>query len=129
MPRQTKDTFYSALTNELSKISPHDIVILLGDLNATVSDNHNLWRQVIGPVTPDSINDNDLRPLQLCSMHKLVITNTMFARKDIHTYTWYSNNGHTEKMIDYIIVSQRWRSSISNCRTYRQLRLGTLTIA
>ena len=104
---ETKDTFYSALTNELSKISPHDIVILLGDLNATVSDKHDLWRQVIGPVTPDSLNDNGLRLLQLCSMPNLVITNTMFARKEIHKYTWYSNDGHTKKINDYIIVTKR----------------------
>jgi len=121
---EAKETFYSALANELSKISPHDIVILLGDMNATVSDNHDLWRQVIGPVIPDPLNDNGLRLLQLCSMHNLVITNTLFARKDIHKYTWYSNDGRTKKMIDYIIVSQRWRSSISNCRTYRSAEIG-----
>ena len=93
-------------------------------MNATVSDNHDLWRQVIGPVIPDPLNDNGLRLLQLCSMHNLVITNTLFARKDIHKYTWYSNDGRTKKMIDYIFVSQRWRSSISNCSTYRSAEIG-----
>jgi hypothetical protein len=37
---ETKDTFCSALTTELARISLHNIVILLGDLHATGSDNH-----------------------------------------------------------------------------------------
>ena len=60
----------------------------------------------------------------MCNMHDLVITNTLVQRKEVHKYTWYSNDGRTRKMLDYIIVSRRWRSSITNCRTYRSAELG-----
>ena len=57
-------------------------------------------------------------------MHNLVISNTLFQRRDIHKYTWYSNDGQTKKMIDYVMISGRWRSSITNCWTYRSAELG-----
>ena len=97
---------------------------MVGDFNATVSDPSGAFKSVIGPVTPDSLNENGTRLLQLCTMHELVSTNTLFHRKDIHKSTWYSNDGRTRKMIDYIIVNQRWRSSVTNCRTYRCAEIG-----
>ena len=48
-----KDFFYLALINVLSKVSHHDIVIMVDDLNFTVCDIHKLWRQVIGKVNLD----------------------------------------------------------------------------
>ena len=123
-PAEVKDQFYAELSATLSRVPPHDIVTLLGDLNATVNDREGVWRSVLGPVTPDSLNDNGQRLLQLCNMHNLVISNTLFQRRDIHKYTWYSNDGQTKKMIDYVMISGRWRSSITNCRTYRSAELG-----
>lgn len=120
----TKEEFYSALSRCLSTVSPHDVTVLLGDFNATVRDDMGVWRGTIGPVSPDPLNDNGLRLLELCRSHELVIANTYFQRKTIHQYTWYSNDGRTKKMIDYVIISKRWRSSLKNCRTYRSAELG-----
>ncbi|XP_065568801.1 uncharacterized protein LOC136032419 [Artemia franciscana] len=58
-------------------------------------------------------------------MHNLVITNTLFQRKEVYKYTWYSNDGRTRNMLGYIIVSRRWRSSITNFETYRSAELGS----
>ena len=83
---------------------PHDITVLLGDFNATVRDDVGLWRGTVGPVSPDPLNDNGIRLLELCRSHDLYIANTYFQRKTIHQYTWYSNDGRTKKMIDYVII-------------------------
>ena len=73
---------------------------------------------------PDPLNDNGLRLLELCRSHDLCIVNTYFQRKTIHQYTWYSNDGRTKKMIDYVIISKHWRSLVKNCRAYRSAELG-----
>ena len=103
---------------------PYDITVLLGDFNATVRDDIGLWRGTVGPVSPDPLNDNGLRLLELCRSHDLYIANTYFQRKTIHQYAWYSNDGRTKKMTDYVIISKRWRSLVKNCRTYRSAELG-----
>ncbi|XP_065574974.1 uncharacterized protein LOC136036596 [Artemia franciscana] len=83
-----------------------------------------VWRGTVGPVSPDPINDNGLRLLELCRSHDLYIAKTYFQRKIIHQYTWYGNDGRTKKMIEYVITSKRWRSLVKNCRTYRSAKLG-----
>ena len=77
---------------------------------------------VLYPPTP--LNYNGLRLLELCRSHDLYIANTYFQRKIIHQCTWYSNDGRAKKMIDYVIISTRWRSLVKNCRAYRSAELG-----
>ncbi|XP_065574953.1 uncharacterized protein LOC136036578 [Artemia franciscana] len=104
----------------------HDITVLLGDFNATVHDDVGVWSSTVGPISPDPLNDNRLPLLELCRSHDLYIANTYFQRKTIHQYTCYSNDGRTKKMIDYVIISKRWRSLVKNCRTYRSAELGNV---
>ena len=98
---EVKDRFYAQLSSILAKVSPRGVLTLLGDFNGTVRDTDGVWNSVLEPVIPDCLNDNGLR---LCNIHDLVITNTFFQRKEVHKYTWYSNDGRTRKMLDYIIV-------------------------
>ena len=45
--------------------------------------------------------------------------NTVFQqRKANRKWTWESPDGRTKNMIDFIMVNKRWKSSITNCRTY-----------
>ena len=50
----------------------------------------------------------------------LVITNTLFQQPKRRLYTWTSPDGQHRNQIDYILCSQRWRSSIQSAKT----RLG-----
>ena len=50
----------------------------------------------------------------------LVIENTFFQQHKRRLYTWTSPDGQHQNQIDYIICSQRWRSSIQSAKT----RLG-----
>ena len=50
----------------------------------------------------------------------LVITNTLFQQHKRRLYTWTSPDGQYRNQIDYILYSQRWRSSIESANT----RLG-----
>ena len=44
------------------------------------------------------------------------ITNTLFQQHKRRLYTWTSQNGQHWNQIDYILCSQRWRSSIQSAK-------------
>ena len=47
----------------------------------------------------------------------LVIVNTLFQQHKRRCYTWISPDGHYWNQIEYILCSQRWRSSIQSAKT------------
>jgi len=47
------------------------------------------------------------------------VKNTTFPRKDIHKETWYSADGRTVNQIDYVLISNRFRSAITDIRAPR----------
>ena len=60
------------------------------------------------------------RLIEFCQENKLVIANTLFQQHKRILYTWTSPDGQHWNQIDYILCSQRWRSSIQSAKT----RLG-----
>ena len=48
---------------------------------------------------------------------QLVIANTLFQQYKKRLYTWTSPDGQHRNQIDYILCSQRWRSSIRSTKT------------
>ena len=47
----------------------------------------------------------------------MVIANTLFQQHKRRLYTWTSPDGQHRNQIDYILCSQRWRSSIQSTNT------------
>ena len=47
----------------------------------------------------------------------MVIANTLFQQHKRQLYTWTSPDGPYQNQIDYILCSQRWRSSIQSAKT------------
>ena len=47
----------------------------------------------------------------------LVITNTLFQQHTRRLYTWTSPDGQYQNETDYILCSQRWRSTIQSGKT------------
>ena len=50
-------------------------------------------------------------------MNTLVIANTLFQQHKRRLYTWTSPDDQHQNQIDYILCSQRWRSSIQSAKT------------
>ena len=50
---------------------------------------------------------------EFCQENTLVIANTLFQQHKRRLYTWTSPDGQHQNQTDYILYSQRWRSSIS----------------
>ena len=57
---------------------------------------------------------------EFCQENALVIANTLFQQHKRKLYTWTSPDGLYWNQINYILCSQRWRSSIQSAKT----RLG-----
>ena len=65
-------------------------------------------------------NEAGQRLIEFCQENALVIANTLFQQHERRLYTWTSPDGQHRSQIDYILCSQRWRSSIQLTKT----RLG-----
>ena len=54
---------------------------------------------------------------EFCQDNALVVANTLFQQHKRRLYTWTSPDGQYQNQIDYILCSQRWRSSIQSAKT------------
>ena len=55
----------------------------------------------------------------------LVIANTLVQQPKRRLYTWTSPDGQRWNQIDYIVCSQRWRSSIQSAKTRPEAEYGS----
>ena len=55
--------------------------------------------------------------MEFCQDNALVIANTLFQQHKRRLYTWTSPDDQRQNQIDYILCSQRWRSSIQSTKT------------
>ena len=62
-------------------------------------------------------NEAGQRLIEFCQENTLVIANTLSQKVKRRLYTWISPDGQHRNQIDYILCSQRWRSSIQSAKT------------
>ena len=85
---EEKDNFYDQCQDVFNEIPKHDMVLLLGDMNAQVDSNRQGLEHVIGPHgSAQQTNDNGERLLMFCNSNGICIGNTYFKHKLIHKRT------------------------------------------
>ena len=62
-------------------------------------------------------NEAGQRLIEFCQENTLVIANTLSQQHKRRLYTWTSPDGQHRNQTDYILCSQRWRSSIQSTKT------------
>ena len=62
-------------------------------------------------------NETGQRLTEFPQKNTLVITNTLFQQHKRRLYTWTSPDGQCQNQIDYILYSQRWKSSLQSAKT------------
>ena len=62
-------------------------------------------------------NEAGQRLIEFCQENALVIANILFQQHKRRLFTWTSPDGQHQNQIDYILCSQRWRSSIQSAKT------------
>ena len=70
-------------------------------------------------------NEAGQRLIEFCQEMALVIANTLFQQHNGRLYTWTSPDGQYQNQIDYILCSQRWRSSIQSAKTRPRADCGS----
>ena len=92
-----------------------DVFFIVGDWNAKIGS------QEIPGVTRkfglEVQNEAGQRLIEFCQENTLIIANTLFQQHKRRLYTWTSPDGQHQNPIDYILCSQRWRSSIQSAKT------------
>ena len=62
-------------------------------------------------------NEAGQRLIEFCQENTLVIANTTFQQHKRRLYTWTSPDCQYQNKVDYILHSQRWKSSIQPVKT------------
>jgi len=107
---------YKTVTQELTP--KKDVLFIIRDLNAKVRSQETPG--VTGKFGLGVQNEAEQRLIEFCQEKALVIANTLFHQHKRRLYTWTSPDGQHRNHIDYILCSQRWRSSIQSAKS----RLG-----
>ena len=112
------EQFYEDLQDLLELTPQKDVLFIIGDWNAKVGSPETPG--VTGKFGLGVQNEAGQRLIEFCEENTLVIANTLFQQHKRRLYSWTSPDGRHWNQIDYILCSQRWRSSIQSART----RLG-----
>ena len=107
--------FYEDLHVLLELTSKKDVLFIIGDWNAKVRS-----EEIPGVTGKSGLgvqNEAGQRITEFCQENALVIANTLFQQHQRRLYTWTSPDGQHQNQIDYILCSQRWRSSIQSAKT------------
>ena len=64
-------------------------------------------------------NETGQRLIEFCQENALITANTLFQQHKRQLYTWTSMDGQYQNEIDYILCSQRWKSSKQAAKTRR----------
>ena len=101
--------FYEDLQDLLELTPQNDVLFIIGDWNTKVGSQE--APGVTGKFGLGVWNEAGLRIIELYQEKALVIANTLFQQHKRRLYTWTSPDGQHQNQIDYILCSQRWRSS------------------
>ena len=109
------EQFYKDLRDHLKRTPKKDVFFIIVDWNTTVRSQE--IPGVIGKFGLGIRNEAGQRLIEFCQENALVIANTLFQQHKRRLYTWTSPGGQHQNQIDYILCSQRWRSSIQTTKT------------
>ena len=105
------EQFYENLQGLLELTPKKDVLFIIGDWDAKVGS-----QETPGATVKFGLgvqNEAGQRIIEFCQENALVIANTLFQQHKRRFYTWTSPDGQHRNQIDYILGSQKWKSSTS----------------
>ena len=117
------EQFYEDLQDFLELTPKKDVLFITGDWNAKVVSQETPG--ITGKFGLGVQNEVGQRVTEFCQENALVIANTLFQQHRRRQYTWTSPDGQYQNQIDYILGSQRWRSSIQTTKTRPRADCGS----
>ena len=96
----------------------------MGDWNAKVGSQET--PEVTGKFGLGIRNEAGQRLIEFWQENALVITSTLFQQHKRRLYTWTSPHGQHRNQTDYILCSQRYRSSIQSTKQDQELTVAQI---
>ena len=110
---------------DLLELTPKkDVLFIIGGQNAKVGS-----QEISGVTDKFGLrvqNEAEKRLIAFCQENALVIANTLFQQHKRRLYTWTSPDGQYQNQIDYILCSQRLRSSIQSTKKDQELTVAQI---
>ena len=109
------ERFYADRQDLLELTPKKDVLFIIGHWNVKVGSQETPG--VTGKFGLGIRNEAGQRLIEFCQENALVIANMLFQQHKRRLYTWTSPDGQHRNQTDYILCSQRWRSSIQSTKT------------
>jgi len=120
-----KEEFYNLLEQNINQTANSDIKIILRDFNAKVGK-EDVYKPTNGNESlHNETNNNGIKMIQFAVSKVFNVRSTTFPQKNIHKETWYSTDGRTANQIDHFLISNRFRSAITDIRALRGPDMGS----
>lgn len=81
---EINEEFFEVLISILSSTGSSKEVIVMGDFNGRIS--RKAKDEIVGQYGEDVVNDNGIRLIEVCDLHRLRVQNGFYEHKAIHTY-------------------------------------------
>ena len=107
--------FYEDLQDLLELTPKKDILFIIGDWSGKVGS-----QEIPGVTSKFGLgvqSEAGQRLTEFCQENALIIANMLFQQHKRQLYTWTSMDSQYQTQTDYILCSQRWRSSIQSAKT------------
>ena len=108
--------FYADVTKAKLQCKPHDITIVMGDLNAKLGQGRGA--EAVGPLGSGERNERGDRWEDWCVENELVVLNTWFKQPPRRLWTWMAPGDRCRNQIDYVTINRRFRNMVTTTKTY-----------
>ena len=110
------DQFYQELDQARQQCKEHEVIMVIGDLNAKVGQGRTA--DIVGPHGLGRRNDRGDRFVNWCLEKEQIISNTWFKHHPRHLWTWKSPGDRVRNQIDFLTINRRFRNSVNQVKTY-----------
>ena len=118
-----KDEFYRNMKKACDLCLKHHKLIIAGDFNAETSLVYSKSEFDGTKVAPDDLcNGNGLRLKSFSRRYKLCMPQTFFIKPLIKRHTWYSSDGKTIKILDYVLLQRFVNQFVTDCEVCNEYK-------
>ena len=115
-PEEDLDEFYEMVEQAMRQCKPHEIILIMGDLNAKIGEGRE--GEVVGPFGLGVRNEKGERLVEWCAEKGQVIENSFFSQHSKRLWIWENPGGQYKNQIDYVTINKRFRNAVTQCKTY-----------
>ena len=120
------ERFYEDQQDLLELTPQKDVLFIIGYWNAKVASQETPG--VTGKFGLGVQSEAGQMLIEFCQVNALFIANTLLQQHKRRLYTWTSPDGQHRNQIDYILCSQRWRSSTQSAKEKKDQELTAAQI-